>query len=153
MPELIEKGEMLLVGVVSDIPGGGDIHTLWQRFEAGAKAIQNTVEGRGYELQIYPEGHKAGEPFVCMAAVEVTALAPLPPDMFAKLLPPCRYAVFTHHCSEGYDGVNQEIDRWLETSDYRAAANYALQVYDDRFRGMTDPTSEIDIMVPITPRP
>jgi len=152
MPELIEKGEMLLVGVVSDIPGGGDIHSLWQRFEAGASAIENTVPGIGYELQIYPEGHKPGEPFVCMAAIEVTALAHLPPAMFAKLLPPCRCAVFTHRCSEGYDRVNQEIDRWLETSDYRAAANYSLQVYDHRFHGMADPASEIDIIVPITPK-
>jgi predicted transcriptional regulator YdeE len=145
-PRIIEKGEIRLVGVVSY---GGDIGELWKRFDANEGRIKHAVEGVWYELHVYPEDFTAGTPYYLVAR-EVTSVEAVPHDMFVKLLPPGEWASFTHRCGvEGYEVLNKRIESWLATAPYRHARNISLQVYDARFRGFSDPESELDLLIPI----
>jgi hypothetical protein len=40
----------------------------------------------------------------------------------------------------------------VATAPYRHARNISLQVYDARFKGFSDPGSELDLLIPIEPR-
>jgi len=48
---VVEKGEMMLVGMVQS---GGGIGALWNRFGAGESRIKHNTAGASYELHAYP---------------------------------------------------------------------------------------------------
>jgi AraC family transcriptional regulator len=148
-PKLVDRDETILVGVARDVSSSSEIAALWQEFTAGEKAIEHVVEGVGYEVQTYPEGHTAGQPFYCFVGVEVRTAGDLPPAMVARPLPAGRYAIFTHRSAEGFDRINREIDQWLEDGAYKPAHDFSVQVYGPAFRGMDDPTSEIEMWIPV----
>jgi predicted transcriptional regulator YdeE len=148
-PRIVEKGEMVLVGMVSH---GGDIGELWNRFERNEKSIRHAVEGLWYELHIYPEDFSEGTPSYLIAR-EVTSLKDVPYGMFVKPLPAGTWAAFTHRCGvEGFDVLNRGINEWLAAGPYRHARNISLQVYDARFKGFSDPESQLDLLIPIVPK-
>jgi RNA polymerase sigma-70 factor (ECF subfamily) len=151
---IVEKKEMLLVGAVSY---GGDIGQLWERFSPREKDIKHAVEGAWWELHVWPQGHQPGQPYYVMVGVEVTRLEGVPDDLFVKPLPAGRYAVFPHRPglgkpNHGYDELNQRIDSWLDTGPYKIARTFSLQLYDARFKGMSDPESEQDLLIPVEPK-
>ncbi len=150
-PTIVEKGEMTLVGMVNY---GGDIGALWRAFIANDKLVKHTVEGVGYELHAYEADFEYGKPFYCFVGVEVTQLEGLPDIMFAKVLPPCTYAVFTHRLADGgYGGANEPIDAWMRAAPYERAHAFDLQVFDHRFKGPDDPESELDFYIPVKAKP
>jgi AraC family transcriptional regulator len=86
--------------------------------------------------------------------VEVTDVQDLPDFMFAKVVPPCTYAVFTHRLADGgYEGANAPIDAWMSAGEYERAHDFDLQVYDHRFKGPDNPESELDFYIPVKPKP
>jgi AraC family transcriptional regulator len=149
-PHFVEKPEMILVGIVgcgSDV-GQLDIHGLWQRFEAHSKDIKHQIEGKAYELHI--EEETLPQMHFCLAGVEVHKIEDMPIELFAKLIPPCRYAVFTHNFSDGGFGhAFKSVYNWLDESEYTAAYHFDIQCYDERFKGPDNPESVIEIFVPI----
>jgi len=148
-PRIVDKDEITLVGLVSF---GGDIGELWNRVETSEDQIAHAVPGLWYELHIYPADFSVGTP-TYMVAREVTSVEDVPHAMFVKPLPAGTWAAFTHRCGvEGYDAVNRRINDWLEVSPYRQSRNISLQVYDHRFKGFTDPDSELDLLIPIEPK-
>jgi len=151
-PTIVDMPQITLVGIVQGAPEVGqlDIAAMWQRFGEGSQEVPGAVEGTGYELHI----RTATEPCMhfCLTGVQVNELGLIPEEMFAKVLPPCTYAVFTHHVVEGYVKLNERVTAWLESSEYEEAHPYDFQLYDSRFTSMDDPESVQDIYVPVRPR-
>ena len=151
-PEIVERGQLLLVGRFAHA-GYADIGPLWEAFSAEEPQVPAAVPGAAYELHEYPPGYRCGDRFWLHIGLEVTHLEPLPPPMAAKLLPPQRYAVFTHRLADGgFEGANQPIADWFATATYEPAADYDLQVYDERFHGPDDPGSLVAFWVPVRPK-
>jgi len=153
-PEFIEKPEMTLVGLVGCAPEVGklDIGGLWQRFdERHSLSIKHQVEGKGYEIHI--EEQTTPPMHFCLVGVEVGKIEDLPIELFAKVVPACEYAVFTHHFKDGGFGhAFKAVYDWLENSEYAPAHQFDIQCYDSRFKGPDDPESIIEIWVPVTSR-
>jgi AraC family transcriptional regulator len=151
-PEIVELGELAFVGIVDAAPDVGqlDIGGMWERFTASSDSVKHTIEGVGYEFH----AQTATEPpmHFCLAGVRVTEIEDLPDEMFAKVLPPCTYAVFTHRVVDGYAKVYERIGRWLASSPYEEAHPYDFELYDSRFKSMDDPESLQDIYVPVRPK-
>ena len=74
----------------------------------------------------------------------------MPTELFAKVIPSCRYAVFTHHFKDGgFRDAFKTVYKWIEESDYVPAYAFDIQCYDERFKGPEDPDSVIEILVPV----
>ena len=149
-PRIVARNEMTLVGLVSS---GGDIGALWDRFSPREEAIQHRVEGAWYELHVYPE---EGLPWY-LVGVEVTRAESVPDEMFVKPLAAGSWAVFSHRPGlgqpdHGYPALNESIRQWLAVAPYRQVRTISLQVYDARFKGMDNPDSEQDLLIPVEPR-
>jgi AraC family transcriptional regulator len=149
-PNIVQKDPITLAGMVSY---GGDIGRLWEAFSANDHLIRHTVGEVGNELHAYSKDFSPGDPYPIFVGVEVSKIEALPEIMFVKILPGCEYAVFTHRLTDGgYAGLNETIEKWLETGPYERAYNFDLQVYDARFKGPEDPDSELDFYIPVKPR-
>ena len=150
-PKILTRPEMTLVGIVgtgstvSDV----DIAGLWKRFISLSQLIAHQVDPeKGYELHI----HQATSPQMhfCLVGVAVKKIEALPIEIFAKVVPAGRYAVFTHTFSHGGFGeAFKAVYAWLEGSPYQFAHPFDIQVYDERFKGADDSESVIEILVPI----
>jgi AraC family transcriptional regulator len=151
-PKIVDMPQMILVGVVQGAPDVGrlDIGAMWQRFGEGSQKVRGAVEGTGYELHVQTTT-EPGMHF-CLVGVQVSELGSIPLDMFAKVLPSCTYAVFTHRVVDGYARLNERVSAWLESSEYEEAHSYDFQLYDSRFTSMDDPESLQDVYVPIRHR-
>ncbi|MFO7712120.1 MAG: GyrI-like domain-containing protein [Dehalococcoidia bacterium] len=151
-PEFVKKPEMTLVGFVgcgADV-SQLDICGLWKRFDAHSKHIKNQVEDRSYEIHIQEE--TAPPMHFCLVGVEVSKLDDLRLELFAKVVPACEYAVFTHRFRDGGFGhAFKAVYNWLENSEYAPAYPFDIQCYDSRFKGPEDPESILEIWVPVKP--
>lgn len=152
-PQFIEKPEIMLVGLIgcgSDVRQI-DISGLWQRFGEHSKTINHQIEGKDYELHIQEEALPSMH--FCLVGVEVQKFEDVPIELFAKVIPACTYAVFTHHFSDGdYGYAFKAVYAWIENSDHTPAYPFDIQCYDGRFKGSNDPDSIFDILVPIVPK-
>ena len=149
-PKIVEKPEMILVGIVGC--GSGvrdiDIHGLWQRFEKQSKDIKHGVEGKGYEVHIEEDAEP--KMHFCLTGIEARKIEDIPTEMFVKVLPACTYALFTHQFKDGdYGQAFQTAYDWLNNSEYTNAYPFDIQCYDARFKGPNNPESELDIYIPI----
>lgn len=152
-PQIVEKPEMRFVGLVgcgADV-SQLDISGLWQRFNDHAGNIKNQVEGRAYEVHIEEEVQPRMH--FCLVGVEVQEFEDIPIELFAKVLPACRYAVFTHRFKDGgYGFAFERAYGWLKSSNYTSAHSYDIQCYDERFKGNENPESVLEIFLPIQKR-
>ena len=73
---------------------------------------------------------------VCLNGVEVQKIEVVPIELFAKVVPACRYAVFTHRFTDGgFDDAFKIADAWLNNSENVLAFPFDIQCYDERFKG------------------
>jgi len=149
-PRIVEMPDIVLVGTVDGAADVGelDIAAMWQRFASASESLEHAIEDAGYELHIQTSSDPPMH--YVLTGVQVSELGPLPPDLFAKVLPPSTYAVFTHRVVDGYAKIYAAINAWLEGSEYREAYPFDFQLYDSRFTSMDDPESVQDIYVPVT---
>jgi AraC family transcriptional regulator len=153
-PKIVGKPEMILVGMVgcgSDV-GQLDIHGLWQRFiNEHSGSIKHQIGEKSYELHIQEETQPPMH--FCLIGVQVQKIEDIPIELFAKVVPACQYAVFTHSFKAGGFGHAFElVSDWLENSGYTAAYPFDIQCYDARFKGPDNPESVLEIHVPIVPK-
>lgn len=142
-----EIGELTLVGMVSY---GRDIHELWVEFGKYEPQIQHKTENLWYEYHGYTEGWEPGKPFYCMAAMNVSKAEVVPDTMFVKQVPAAKYAVYTHRFSlGGFDVACKTISKWFEESHYTIVGAFDIQRYDERFKGIDNPESELDFLMPV----
>ena len=106
-----------------------------------------------YEGFIYhPETLQTGE-FEVFAGIEVTEFGNLPPKVVAKMLPACRYAVFTLVGQEIVSDWEFQLDaEWLPNLGVKRSMDFSIQRYDARFKGMDAvDESELDVLIPLLP--
>jgi len=131
------------------------IGQLWSRFskffEANKDRVRFLVSGSGYEVWIDLEGEEDTKNECIFVGVEVEQLEDLPLELVGKMLPPTRYAVFTLKGDAiKSDWPNAMHSRWLPDAGLEKSHSYIIEHYDEeRFKGMDDPESELDIYVPI----
>jgi predicted transcriptional regulator YdeE len=164
-PKIVQSGEIMLAGMVfygdPFAVGGGwsegnEIGKLWTRFNAFWDKHQASIRhvadpNVGYEVHIEPEEYAETQNFYVMVGVEISEIEALPMELSVKVLPAGAYALFTLRGSEITSNWPEAIyQKWLPGSGYQERAKFTVERYDGtRFKGMDDPQSELDILVPI----
>ncbi|MTI49865.1 GyrI-like domain-containing protein [Sporosalibacterium faouarense] len=150
-PKIIEKEKMIIVGMVAtgkDV-GEVDIGELWDLFDSKRDKIKSKSSEKAYEIHIgdnsEPKRH------YCIVGVETKeGEGETPIEMITKIMPSCKYAVFTHQLKNGgYGGIYDHINNWIENSKYEEAYSFEIQVYDERFKGPNNPESILEYYIPV----
>jgi AraC-like DNA-binding protein len=149
-PKIIEtKNDMILACVSGD---GSRTGEAWERFEALEKdcPAPDRVSQDAYELRIYPKGRC--DIFV---GIEVEH-ADTSGKYETYVLPKGLYASFEILLANGWEHSNRLMDEWLgnngrfrQRREEASGAYYAVEVYGDRFLGMDNLDSVIDMWVPL----
>ncbi|MHA2232615.1 MAG: GyrI-like domain-containing protein [Candidatus Hodarchaeales archaeon] len=133
-----------------------EIGLTWQRFmdlyEQHKDLIQKHQINQNlmYEIHIEPAEYNKTKRFYVFVGVEVSAFDQMPLGMFAKILPPAKYAIFTFQGKKMFSGGDFIWKKWLPNSDYREIHPFLIQAYDSkRFRGLDSEDSELDYYIPI----
>ena len=133
-----------------------EIGCLWGRFnrfwDENQAAIGGVVNGSvGYEVHVEPAEYAETGCFYVMVGVEVSDPNGLPLELSVKVLPAGTYAVFTLRGPEITSNWPDAIYKgWLPQSGYEEAHKCTVECYDgQRFKGVDDPESELDIWVPV----
>ena len=163
-PRIEERGPTMLAGMVyygDPFAAGGwsqenEIGKLWTRFNAFWDEHQASIRhvadpNVGYEVHIEPQEYAETGNFYVMVGVEIAEIEDLPLELSVKVLPAGTYAVFTLRGPEITSNWPDAIYKgWLPGSGYEEAHKVTVECYDgDRFKGVDDPDSELDIWVPI----
>ena len=134
------------------------VGTLWGRFmnlwENAPEAIKEQRTPNQMAEIFFETGEtEAKGVYEVFVGVIVHRINEIPLSCVAKYLPANTYAVFTLRGAEITDDwLNRVVSEWLPTSGYRVAANYSIQIYDQRFQGVDRiDVSEIDVYIPIQP--
>ena len=137
---------------------GNEVGKLWERFmkiciENADILEQVTVEpGIAYEAHIAYAGEPNQE-YHIFVGIETKNPITYPIELFYKVMPNTKYAVFTAKGPNMADQIETIYTEWLPNSEYVESYPMLIQRYDQkRFRSLDDPDSEIDFMVPIKER-
>ncbi|HSJ54035.1 MAG TPA: GyrI-like domain-containing protein [Anaerolineae bacterium] len=167
-PTIVAERPFLLVGLdfFGDpfaLSGGwseeNEIGRLWKRFMAylGANPQRlghTTSDAVMYEVHVeHAETAQTGEREV-FVGLEVDRLEDVPVELVVKILPAVPYAVFALRGQEILSDWHQTIYRdWLPGSGYEAPYNYAVERYDERFKGVQQiAESMLEVYIPIRRR-
>ncbi|MCK4529257.1 GyrI-like domain-containing protein [candidate division WOR-3 bacterium] len=163
-PKIIERDEIILAGM--DFYGDpftkakgwseqNEIGRLWQRFmryyDKNEDKIKNMVSEADYEVWVGSIEKLDEKDKYIFVGVEVEKIQDLPLQLVAKILPRTQYAVFTIKGKEIKSDWSSKIYKeWLPESGYKEAYSFLIEYYDhERFKGMDNEESEIDIYLPI----
>ena len=165
MPNMIERGQMILVGFsfFGDpfAASGGwteenEIGRLWSRFvtyltQHGERIKHRPDPEASYEVHITHGETAAKGHFEVFVGVEVAQLEDVPVELSVKVLPPTQYAVFTLEGQQIVSDWPQAIfQEWMPASGYQPAYPYMIEFYDRRFKGLNDlEGSAMDVYVPV----
>ena len=150
-PKIFSKEALIIAGVTGS---GDETGKVWEAFMKLDKinALKNKAGEVGYEIRTYP-GEGPGEVHVGMNVKDTS----VPAEYKVVSLPASLYAEFEIYPSKGYASSNAEMEKWLSENAgvYKEGRldnkTYAVEVYDNRFKGNEDPTSVVGILVPIIP--
>ena len=163
-PRIVDRDAVKLLGMVfygdpfKQVQGWSDeneIGKLWARFnhywEHHKDLFKHVVDPDvGYEVHIGTDEYEETKEYYIMVGAEVGSFDDMPPETFAKILPPATYAIFTLKgsaiASNWGDAIYKE---WLPASGYEEAKRFTIERYDARFKGPRDPESVLEIHVPI----
>jgi AraC family transcriptional regulator len=133
-----------------------EIGRLWGRFnrfwDAHQADIRHVVKSSvGFEVHVEPAEYAETKCFYVMVGVKISDLQDLPLELSVKVLPAGTYAVFTLRGPEITSNWPDAIYKgWLPESGYEEAHKFTVERYDgDRFKGVDDPGSELEIWVPV----
>jgi predicted transcriptional regulator YdeE len=148
-PKILKKEAFIVAGVTG---GGDETAKAWEAFMKMDKVnpLKNKAGEEGYEIRMYPaEG--PGEVHVGMCVKD----ARVPAEYRTISLPASQYAEFEIYPSKGWESSNAAMDKWLyeNAGVYKevllGGKHYAIEVYDQRYKGDKDPASVVGILVPI----
>lgn len=163
--EIVDRREMILIGCVfygdpfhsaKGWSAENEIGLTWQRFnklfEKNKDLIQKhrTDPNVTYEIHIEPDEYKVTKRFYIFVGVEIKKLDKIPLEMFVKILPQTKYAIFTFKGKNMFSGGQYIWNEWLPKSNYVEAYPFLIQKYDEmRFKGLENDDSEIDYYVSV----
>ena len=153
-PTIFQLPQILCVGVpYYGDNKQGEIPATWGILDALSNHIKNKKAPLIHlGVESYTAEFDKHRRWFYMAAVEVTSLDEIPVQLFGKVLPANRYAVFTHKgklpgkITETFRYIYEE---WLPNSGQKQAGPYDFERYDNRFKGPENDESVIEIYVPI----
>jgi AraC family transcriptional regulator len=154
-----------------------EIGKLWQRFGKLSQKYSSYLEKIAiepkvaYELHLEPEEYQKSKNYYVFVGIAVDYVDEMPLEFFLKSLPKTQYLQFTSNVT-AQDNAEYFFSKWLNTnfnenitkseeselklepdetinSGYEQAFPYILQRYDDKYKGLDDPDSELGWMVPI----
>ena len=149
-PNLFEKDAMIIAGVSGS---GDETGKVWQDYMKLEKLnpLNNTVEAVGYEVRMFPGGVGPGQVHVGMNVTDTH----VPLEYKCLVLPASLYAEFLICPAKGYESSNEKMDTWLsDNADryiqrYLNGNSYGIEVYDERFKGNSDPESIVGMLIPV----
>lgn len=163
-PQITRKLSLKLVGCVyygdpfhhgEEWTVENEVGKLWQRFMSLSQKYSSLLAGisakknSAYEVHIEPEEYRTTKNYYVFVGVEVTSIEEIPLEMFVKVLPETRYALFTTKLKDKHLAA-QVLENWIPQNGYEQAYPYIIEAYDaNRFRGIDDVTSEIDWYLPV----
>jgi predicted transcriptional regulator YdeE len=167
-PKIVEQDTLTIVGMTyygnpfhqtGAAPAENEIGKLWTRFNAywdkHRAAFKHEVNEKvAWELHITTDEYEETKEYYVMVGVEVSQVEDLPAPVFAKVLSPGTYAVFTLKGAQMTGNWSEAIYKeWLPASGYEEAFPCTIERYDgDRFTGWGEPGSEVQIWVPVKAR-
>jgi len=162
-PRIVDKRKIILAGI--DFYGNpfkegegwstqNAIGQLWQRldniFRKKNDSIKYIVSDAGYEVWIDFEDEQKSENRYIFLGVEVEKPDDLPLELVTKTLPETKYAIYTLKGEEIKSDWPSKILGWISEAGLEQSYTYIYEYYDSqRFKGMDDPNTELDIYVPI----
>jgi len=157
-PKIITIDEFKVVGLrgYSSI-SNNRIPALWTIFMPRTGEIKNISQPmKCYGICENIPDYKMAEftndtEFAELVSVGVSDFDDIPEGMVTKVIPKAEYAVFTHKGSlstlrNTYDYI---YGTWIPNSEYEFASTDDFELYDERFKGVDNPESELDIYIPI----
>jgi predicted transcriptional regulator YdeE len=150
-PKIITKEAFLIAGVAGS---GDETEKAWQVYMKLEKLnpLKNQVGEEGYEVRLYAE-KGPGKIHVGVRVKDSN----VPKEYKLFFVPVATYAEFEIYPAKGYESSNAEMSKWLEDNagTYKEALldgmNYAIEVYDRRYKGEKDPESVVGIWIPLVP--
>ncbi len=164
-PKIITKKEITLIGSVfygnpfHSAKGWemeNEIGKTWKRFMQ--LYMKNLVTLKkyivapkiAYEVHIAPKEPEDKKDFYVFIGIEVKNLNKMPLEMFGKVLPATKYALFTFKGKKMFSGSQYIYNEWLPTSGYKEAFPFQIQLYDEEsYKGIDNEESKIECWIPI----
>ncbi|WP_435606375.1 GyrI-like domain-containing protein [Pseudomonas knackmussii] len=144
---ILELPAFDLVGMEFKPASDGSIRALWQRFLPQAPQLANRTDAQVlYGLCTHDE---RGE-FRYIAGAQV-APAEVPDGMLQISVPAQKYAVFVHRgtVDEMPDSFQRIYSELLALRGLEPRQAPAFERYDEHFHGPDDPTSEVELYIPV----
>jgi AraC family transcriptional regulator len=134
---------------------GNEVGRLWSRFMKLCSENMEILNDLSIEPGVAYEAHiaYAGEldqEYHIFVGIETREPVGYPIELFYKIMPATKYAVFTAKGPNMADQIESIYTQWLPASKYVESYPMLIQKYDQkRFKSLNDPESEIDFMVPV----
>ncbi len=128
------------------------IPKLWDNYNKRSSEITGRKAHRDLGVCFQPDANQKKHPDECfyIACAEVESFDVIPEGMMTKVIPPGKYAIFTHkgQLEKLQHTMNYIYGAWLAKSGQKLREAPDLEIYDERFKfGSVD--SELDIYIPI----
>jgi AraC family transcriptional regulator len=134
------------------------IPPLWDEFHQRKDEIPNRIADTeiGYCEAVPVDQRKHTDECFYLACTEVNSVSSIPDGMTLRIIPPGRYAVFTHRGNLGEGSTVDQLGHtysyiygsWLPKSGEELREAPDFEYYDHRFKNNSD-DSEMDIYIPI----
>lgn len=152
-PTFKELGAKKVVGCTIYTSGTQtDFPNIWDVFMKRIGDVPNAVNPTvTYALEFYGQEFVTESKWFYMPCVEVSSFDDIPMTMVAKYIPAARYAVFEHigKVSGIPDLYSRIYKEWLPASNFELAFDFDFELYDERFTGMDNPDSVMEIYIPV----
>ncbi|MUT68281.1 effector binding domain-containing protein [Paenibacillus sp. NEAU-GSW1] len=107
-----------------------------------------------YLISFFPEDFEPSMRFTVFGGVELQEGEAAPEAMAVRDLPELQLAVVTHkgpisRIKQTYDYF---LKRWQPQSDYNLSHPFNYQLYTDKFKGVNEPDSELELYFPVVLR-
>jgi AraC family transcriptional regulator len=147
-PQIILDKKFWVIGLTQIVkPGDESIRRLWDDFDVRKSEINNAVIPNNLLglCEYMPDITDESE-FGYITCVEVDDFSYIPKGMITKVIPPSKYAVFTHKGSieELKNTYNYIYGAWLPYSGYQLAELDTIELYN-----FDNQNSILDIYIPI----
>lgn len=162
--EIVDEKSLKLMGCVyygnpfhskEEWNAENEIGMLWERFyklyeKYSENFEKNAVNEVTYEAHIQPDDYHETGKFYVYVGLEVKKSDEMPLEMFCKIFPSTKYAVFTFKGKEMFRGGEHIWQEWLPNSEYEEAYPYLILAYHkNRYYGLDDENSEVDYYIPL----
>lgn len=153
-PKIIKLEKLKIVGMQTfgNIEEGSPPQ-MWRVLKSNDIEIPERINKNiGYGVETFTKEMATLKKWFYMAGVEVGSFDSVPIQMSAKVVPENTYACFefkgaiSPNLAEFFQKVYNE---WLPDSGYELAGPYDIERYDERFLGVDNEDSVMEILIPI----